>query len=380
MKPTRSFAAAPLIIALLALLFVGSTFFVPLPSDVVNPTAAHWRAAASTAPAVLLVGSGYIFLRGLSSFKDGRSAYRLFAIAMLVFSLLLVQVTIWGLFDMWDTAWATSGAGLLPLAVTAVFIYLSSRAFAALLDSKSILRNSLFATLVSVAAGIAMSMLAGRVVAYDIPGTELYIGVCALGAAFMTFATLLMYKVSRSIGASYQRAMAWLTASLAAFSIASWHESISTLWFNNGSTYTDYGYYLLPWTVAGLLTLFASYRFREITRLATGHVGASHPPTDEDYVNSILAIAALASKPENIDQMLDGLREVTAVKRPGESFTDAEKQQLLETYHHLEVYLMHDEPLRTITREELLGRVTPAFRQILERKADSYESATVSQY
>jgi hypothetical protein len=222
--------------------------------------------------------------------------------------------------------------------------------------------------LTSLAGAVAMGFVASQVVAYDISGTELYIAVCAWGAAYMTFAALLVHRVSRSIGTSYRLAMAWLAVSLAAFSIASWHESISTLWFNNGSLYTDYGYYLLPWTATGLLTLYASYRFREITRYATDDAASDDPMTDADYVKSILAVAALASQPEKIDHILDNLREVTATVQPGTSFDDSQKQLLLDTYRQLASYLLQDEPLRTITNEELLGRVTPAFRQLLQSK------------
>lgn len=365
MNNPKTFKVTPLVFLGLTVLAVTATFFVPTPPDTANPTAVHLRAAIATAPAFLLVGSAITFLKGLGSFKAGRSAYRLLAIGMLMFSLILIQAAIWGLFDLWDTAWATSGTGIVPLLLTAIFLYLGGRKFANLLQIKTPLTNPWLAIGVTLLAGIVMGIVASAVVTYDIEGAEMYIAICSWGAAYMTFAAILMHKVSRSIGASYQLAMRWLAASIIAFCITCWHEAINTLWFNNGSTYTDYGYYLIPWTITGLVSLYASYRFRMITAFARNDAISSEPATQSDYFESILAVARLASNPDKIDPILDDLRSITATAMPGQQLTDQQKQTLLDVFHRLEKYLQHDEPLRTITTDELYSHVTPAFRQLI---------------
>ncbi len=334
-----------------------------------NDTAAHWRAAASTAPVFLLTGAAIIFMTGLKSFKAGRAAYRLLAVGMLVFSVLLIQVAIWGLFDMWDTAWATSGSGLLPLALTAALIYVAARKFAKVLQIKSILNNAWFVVAITAVAGIAMGIFAHYFVKYHIDGTDLYIGTCSWGATYMTCASILMFKVAGAIGISYREAMRWLAISLSAFSISSWHEAINTLWFNNGSTYTDYGYYLIPWTVTGLVMLYASYRFRQMTIVSHSDAASSIAVTDDDYFDSITAIAGLASRPEAVDVILDDLREMTATLHPEENLSVSQRQRLMQIYRRLEKYLQEEDPLRSVSHEELLNRVTPPFRGLLEQEA-----------
>lgn len=366
MKNPQSFKYIPLGFLAAAVIIGIATYFLPVSFHATHPLAVHWRAAASTTPIFLLIGAASIFLSDLKSFKAARAAYRLLAIAILTFSILLIQVSIWGLFDLWNSAWATSGSGLVPLALTAVFIYVAARKFAILLGIKHVLTRWWFIVPITALCGIAMGILAHYFVRYHIEGTDIYIGTCAWGAAYMTAAAVLMYQVSHAIGSSYRRAMAWLTVSLGAFSISAWHEAISTLWFNNGSTYTDYGYYLIPWTISGLVTLYASYQFRLITMVAHSEELPSRELTDSDYIDSIITVAGLVSRPEEIDPILDDMRLITAAHSADQPLTSSDKQTLLGVYKRLETYLTTQDPLRTVPRDELLDRVTPPFRQVLE--------------
>jgi hypothetical protein len=366
MKNPQSSKIVPLSFLTLGVITGILTFFLPVSFHATRPLAVHFRAVASTTPIFFLVGAATIFLRYLKSFKAARTAYRLLAIGVLAFSILLVQVSIWGLTDTWNSAWATSGSGVLPLALTAVFIYLAARKFAVALQINHILTRWWFVILLTAACSVAMGIFAHYFVRYHIAGTDVYIGVCAWGAAYMSCATFLMYKVSRAIGASYRQAMLWLTISLGAFSMSAWHEAINTLWFNNGSTYTDYGFYLIPWTVSGLITLYASYQFRLITVVARSSGASTARATDHDYIDSIITVAGLVSRPEEVEPILDDLRLITATKQSDHSLTNTEKQTLLTVYNRLEAYLTEKDPLRTVTRDELLSRVTPPFRQVLE--------------
>jgi hypothetical protein len=116
-----------------------------------------------------------------------------------------------------------------------------------------------------------------------------------------------------------------------------------------------------------LITLYASYQFRLITMVArTGELPAMHA-TDADFIDSIIMIAGLVSRPEAVDPILDDLRLVTASRQPDQPLTALEKRKLLNVYGRLEAYLTAEDPLRTISRDELLNRVTPPFRQVLER-------------
>jgi hypothetical protein len=357
----------------LAVVSVAAVFLAPISAQ----SAAHWRAAASVAPVFLLVGAGAVFLSGLKTFKTAmRSAYRLLAIGMLLFSLLFIQVAIWGLFDLWDTLWATSGSGIAPVVLTTTMFYIASRKMAGLLQIKSLLRNLWFVIGASLAVGVGMAMFAASFVAYDIPGTSMYIGVVSWGSMNLAIATILVYKAYRAIGPSYHQAMRWLVISVALFALASWHEAINTLWFNNGSTYTDYGYYLLPWTVAGLIMLYASYKFKQLPFVSGIGSAQTADITDQDYIDSVLAVAQLASRPEDIDGMLDDLRGVTATRQPDQPLSHESRQRLLRSYYQLEAYLREKDPVRMVSYDEIQASATPAFRSLLAQKTNPSSGAT----
>ncbi|HSX16925.1 MAG TPA: hypothetical protein VLH86_02385 [Patescibacteria group bacterium] len=365
----RSSFLAPLIVVAIALAAVIGSFFAPVATHAVNPTASHWRAAASIAVTVMYVGAAVIYLSGLKYFKsEMRAAYRSLAFSMLAFSLVFIQLSIWGIFDLWSSAWAASGSGLLPFVITMAFIHIAVRKFARLLKVASIFSKVWFVVLVSLAVGIGMGIFAHYFVKYDIDGTDLYIGTCSGVAVYITCTALLMFKILPAIGSSYQRAMRWIAISLSALAIAAWHEAINTLWFNNGSTYTDYGYYLIPWVINGFILLFASHEFRALTVLTPVVEAPAAPadPTDHDYIDSIVMVAGLASRREDVDPILDDLRGVTASLKPGTTMADADKQRLVQTYERLENYLLQKDPARTYTGDEVLSQTTPAFRKLVE--------------
>jgi hypothetical protein len=333
----------------------------------VNAFAVHTRAVASTVPIFLLLGAAVVFMSSLRTFKAGlRSAYRMFAIGMLIFGILLAQISIWGLFNLWDSTWATSGSALVPLALTITFLYIAARKFSRLLQIKSILNNIWAVTGLTVIVGTAMGIFAHYFIKYDISGSDIYVGVCAWGAVFLTCATILIYKVYHVIGASYQLAMRWLTVGLGVFAAACWHEAITTLWYNNGSRYTDYGFYLIPWSITGLVMLYAAYQFHKITAFESTAT-ATEAITDRDYIDSVVAVARLASRPEAIDPLLDDLRIVTVSMKPQQSLANDDLERLMFTFQRLESYLSNEDPLRTVSHDEIMSHVTPAFRAMLER-------------
>lgn len=344
-------------------------FALPITMHGVNAFAVHTRAVASTVPIFLLLGAAVVFMSSLRTFKAGlRSAYLMFAIGMLMFGILLTQISIWGLFDLWDTTWATSGSALVPLALTTTLIYVAARKFSRLLQIKSVLNNIWAVTGLTVIVGTAMGIFAHYFIEYDIAGSDIYVGVCAWGAVFVTCAAVLIYKVYHVIGASYQAAMRWLAVGLAVFSAACWHEAITTLWFNNGSRYTDYGFYLIPWSITGLVMLYAGYQFRKITAFATAAAAtAAAQVSDRDYIDSVWAIAKLASRPDAIDPLLDDLRIVTVSMNPKQPLANGDRERLMFTFQRLESYLSNEDPLRTISHDEVMSHVTPAFRTMLER-------------
>jgi hypothetical protein len=351
-----------------ALAAVADVLIFMLPTATVNPVATHWRSVAGTSAVILFIGAAITILGGLSSFKtEMRKAYRLLAFGLLSFSALFVQLIIWSMFDLWDSAWATSGASVAPLMLAIAVIYIAARKFSRALDIRSPLQAVWLGVTIALVAGVGMGVLGHYVISYDISGADIYVGICAAGAAFLTLATILMYKVYRAISSHYHKAMQWMVISLASFAITGWHESITTLWYNNGSMYTDYGYYLIPWVITGLTLLVTGYEFRKLTVFSQSGASAGKA-TDRDYIDSIVAVANLASRPEKVDDILDDLRFVTSSLGAGQSIGASSRQHLLQTYTKLEKYLLEKDPVRTFSQEEILSHVTPAFRELVNKK------------
>jgi len=179
-SPRKQTPVLPLSIILAALVITILTFLLTVVSKAVNPLATHWRTAAGTATMVLYVGAATTFLSGLKSFKtELKVAYRLIAYGILAFSAALIQLVIWGMFDLWDSAWATSGSGLVPYLLTGGLIYLGARKFARLLGVHSILTSFWFTFVITLLTGIALGIAAHYLVQYHIDGTDLYIGVAS---------------------------------------------------------------------------------------------------------------------------------------------------------------------------------------------------------
>lgn len=68
---------------------------------------------------------------------------------------------------------------------------------------------------------------------------------------------------------------------------------------------------------------------------------------------------SLASNPADIDPILDRVRKITTIHSVGSDLSPEDESALLEVYLDLEKYLMTNDPIRTFTKEELRGRLSP---------------------
>src|SRR5688572_19650883 len=100
-------------------------FFVPVADSVANPLAAHWRTAASIFIFASYLGAALSLLVGVKGFKrELQSAYRFLSAGLIGLSAIFIQLVIWGVLDMWDSAWAASGSGLFPFLLAGLLAYL----------------------------------------------------------------------------------------------------------------------------------------------------------------------------------------------------------------------------------------------------------------
>lgn len=205
-------------------------------------------------------------------------------------------------------------------------------------------------------------------VIYALKGTVLTTWQIKLGiamfveyAVFAFIAAILARRIKSSLGASYSKAVNWLIAALFMTSFSSMHELLSILFLP--VPWAPYATYL-HWTylVAAIFFAYTGQLFNSID--ATSRNLAR----DTGYIEAIIGVAGLASKVEEIDPLLDELRQVTARMPQGTRELSADdKRILLRLYYKLERYLTAKDPLRTFTQEDVRSHLTYDFRKMLDQ-------------
>lgn len=74
-------------------------------------------------------------------------------------------------------------------------------------------------------------------------------------------------------------------------------------------------------------------------------------------IDAVIFLTSLASRPQEIDPMLDKMRTVTAMQKPGIVLSEKDQLILATIYTNLEQYLIKKEPVRAFTKEELIKKV-----------------------
>lgn len=75
----------------------------------------------------------------------------------------------------------------------------------------------------------------------------------------------------------------------------------------------------------------------------------------------ITYLASLASSPQDIEPILEDLRELTAKAEPGKPLTQSAQMILARMYTELETHLVEKERLRQFSRESVRARITERF-------------------
>jgi hypothetical protein len=364
-------------IVALSLLVAGTTFIIPVEKSIADPTAAHWRTFAAALVAMLFLGAATQFLSGLAAFKSGlRAAYRMLASGIILFSVAIVQLPVLGLFNLWDSAWINGGGAILPFVIAAALMYAGLRRFAFLLQLKKWYLSAWTIGGVTIVFTILSAVIANIGIQYSQEGADIYIAVIGWTTAYVLFAALVAQKISGMIGEDYQTSMLRLKVALFALTLSGVHEYSTSFYVHNGQWFVDTGTYLWPFVITGFLLVWAGYAFR--LQAVKGIQEAPKPmtspiPVDGDYLNSITAVADLASRPQDIDLVLDEVRQITSSLSPGQTLTFKDKKRLITVYNRLEQYLLKNDPLRNFTKAELHMRVSPAFRAILESRIQNNE-------
>lgn len=362
------------IIGIIAVL-AGLSYFIPATSDTytAHVAAHHVRLMLTLIMTVSFCGSAYLLLKGVRIFKTTlQSAYRWFAVGNILFGLAMLQWPVIVIGGWEKTFWAVSGVVVIPFLLATLLMYIGMRHFALLLWVRSPITSRLGSAALIFAIAVASGFLSHAIAPNDTTGidTETYTGVVAWSTGYGLLAWILVLKISRQIGAAYRDAMRALLWALGLLSFSGLHEYVTSYFLTERWAFVYWGGTLWPFLLAGFAFLRAGYvvglaRYAATTEQAQTNTGND----DLILIESITSTAELASRPEDIDPILDGLRRVTASMgvdgAATQQLTTAQRTELLHVYQRLEAYLVTSDPLRTFSREELRNRLAPAFSRLL---------------
>jgi hypothetical protein len=361
------------LIAILTLIGVGLTFFIPVASNVDNAAQAHARTAVAAAMAGLYIGTAVWFWGGLREFKTRlRVAYILLGIGLIIFAGALLQLPVAGLLGLFNAAWFTGGGAIVVFTMAIVVMYIAVRQLARLVGVRSRLTSFWLVLTGAVLCGVAMFGFATLFLTYELEGADVYVGSIGWAGGFALFAGLLALRTMTAIGPEYRHSTKWLAIAFFSIAAGALHEGVSTTFISNYGGYNVWGIYLWPFVISGFMWVKACYEFRRLTVGSSGTVPAERPAeavvADHDYIEGVLTISRMASRPEEIDPIMDDLRLVTSNAHEGTPLTMEQKQRLLVVYRKLEDYLMQKDPLRTFSKEEIRDRIPPALAAQLDRQ------------
>lgn len=347
------------------------SFLIPVADTVRNAFQAHLRTAIALLAMLLFTGAALWFLVGVRRFAPSlRVAYAQLGVGLVMFSFALLQLPIFGLFDLWETAWAKSGGVVVIFVGAAMLIYLGMRRFMRLLEVRSWVASFWKVTLLFLIIAVTTYIAAPSLIQYaNNEGVDIYLAVAAVAVGYIIAATWLTHRIQQVIGAAYRTATSRLLLALSALSVAGAHEYVTTYFMNNGTPYNDYGFYLLPFVLAAFCMLVAAHSFSadRLSRTATAKAPDNEAVPDNEYIDSILTVAELASRPQDIEPIVDELRQVTAHVGPGNALASEDKQRLLAAYQRLEeFYTSGQDPLRTYTHQELRDMISSRFARLLD--------------
>ncbi len=299
------------------------------------------------------------FLNGTRQFKaELKRAYIFLCFGIGAFGLAQVQLPLIGIFEL--GFWINSGGLAVPYLLGVIGIFLGMRAFARLLHIKTFWISPSVALAATIAISLAASLLPHVEVAENELSFQLALALSIWNSVFITFAAMAAFLIRVKIGEAYRHSMGWLCAALAVIAFAGWHYSIIQLTMTTGDWYYDYSLTIVPFVAGAFILLIAGHAFN--TTDAFNEKGEQLDLQTPPELNVVLYAAGLASRPEDIDVTLDTVRRITSRWQPGEALSVGDKQALASVYRQIEDYLVHDDPLRTFSQDELRRGVMKRFK------------------
>lgn len=308
----------------------------------------RFSVAVSLSASLLHIYALVMFVRGFRYFKQElRTAYTFLSIGIAFLGIAIAQLPVINLFDL--GFWTDSGAMLIPYLIAVIPTLIGLRLFARSLS----LHTKWLSLRVVGPASLLLAAVAIFIpyVSNTTPETDLRTAI-ALTIVICTFfvaSTVGAIHIRRKAGASYTDSLNWLVIALASAAIGALLYMLELLLSGSQGLYYEWSLTILYFNLTGWLFLRAGYAFSVIG----SSTKAVQTQQDTSSVDILLYVEDLASNPAEIDPIIDKLRAFTAENGARHTITAAEQVRLLAIYRELEDYLVTDEPLRKLTREEI---------------------------
>lgn len=310
---------------------------------------------------LLQVGAVLTFASSLQSFTHAlRRGYYLLLIGLLTFGVIALGLPLLITFNV-DSAFMQLFILVFYLGST-LLVYLSMYTFARLLK----VRHFMVSLPVIIGAALTVGVFGATGLSYllaSLTGGEPNPASAVMGInlVFLIAATFIARLLSKAIGALYARAMRWLYWGLLLFAFATVHELFIKLSLPEDNWYLLYGISFWPYVVASAVILASSFVFKSHSATVVTYAGA------KNHIDVLMSLVDFASRPHDIDRLLDEVRGITASTPAGTELSEEKKAQLVDIYIKVEKYLETEDPLHKFTQEELRSNLPPSFTASLQK-------------
>jgi hypothetical protein len=336
------------------LLFTGalsSTAFFFFPE--VKAAGVSLAAAIAFASSITqLLAAGYFF-SSLRTFKKGlKVAYYWLVAGILVFSLAQIVPSLSVFTDVISNlGTAMSGVAIIsPYALGALSMYIGMCMFARLLGVRSFWTRFPFVFGISlVAAGVYLLLPQHEPFDSDLL-INLTLGSIVWCGVFGVAAMLVALRIRHAIGPVYKQSMLWIALALGALAFTAFDEALKPYLLT--TQYVLGQYSLFAFMLTGILFLTAGLAVKKTAREFV------KLPANPSYVDVVVGLAQLVSKPTDVDAEMDKARAITAKEQ---ELSASDKATLLGVYRYLEDYLVTKEPLHAYTKEGLRNNLPDDF-------------------
>lgn len=355
-----------------AILLEALLFLVPAPAFITNVQEFKSQLIVVSSFSIFYFAAAVLFLYGMYEFKpEMRRSYLIITSSMAFFGFVNLQYPLLLNTGHIPGPWVTYGGSLLIIIPGVIMHYWGVRHVAKTLGltNASTSVTVMLATMILL-AGVVMFLPHLR----EIPEFWFAAHQIAAVANFVLnlFSALILVAIVQNVGASYQPAFRWLKASVIVSTLGFAHIIVAAL-FGQDTAYTRAGTTAAPFIVVSLLYAMAGYYFCKV-RLYGQHDTQTIVP-GQGMLDAVISTANLISDPREVDNLLDGVRRVTAKLGPNEALTPTDSQQLADIYLQLEDYLLHREKLKTFTKNGLRARLNEEAVQLISFQPENNDTS-----